>query len=82
MASHTVAAESCVCPIIKHRFTLTARYCKHVVTKCTDVACPGIGNLEPCQQNRHHDQNGREGNGKLGANRTPLIEHRGVTWGG
>ena len=63
-----------VSPVIKKLLALASRNGHHIAGQCTDVACPGIDNLEPCQQNRHHDQNGREGNGELGAHRSAITE--------
>ena len=63
-------------PVIKQRLALSARRCNRIAGKCTDVACPGIGNLEPCQQNGNHGQDCRQGNGKFRAYGSALIDFK------
>jgi hypothetical protein len=69
-------------PFIKQRLVLSARSGHNVVAECTDVACPGIDNLEACQENGNHDQNGREGNGKFRAYGSALIDFKNACFAG
>ncbi len=69
-----IVAQMSLSPVIKQRLPLSARSSNRIASKCTDVACPGIGNLEPGQQHRHGSQNGRKCNGKLGAHGSAVTE--------
>ena len=69
-------------PVIKQRLGLSARRCNRIASKCTDVVCPGIRNLEPCQQNGNHGKDRRKCHGKLGAHRTAFIELKNASFAG
>ena len=67
-------------PVFKKPLAFAARGGHNVVAECTDVACPGIGNLEPCQQNGNHGKYRRKCHGKLGAHRTAFIELKNASF--